>query len=55
MGLIHFSCTWLAVFKRQLYTLKCYVDDHFSVAPSGDLEALTPITTLFFPLIKSSC
>ena len=29
---------WIAVFKRNLRALKCYVDDNFSFAISGDLE-----------------
>jgi hypothetical protein len=29
---------WIAVFKRNLHALKCYVDDHFSFAIAGDLE-----------------
>jgi hypothetical protein len=33
---------WIAVFKRQLHTLKCYVDDNFSFSTSGDLEIYPP-------------
>jgi len=29
---------WVAVFKRGLHALKCYVDDHFSCCITGDLE-----------------
>ena len=29
---------WIAVFKRSLEALKCYVDDHFSFSRTGDLE-----------------
>jgi hypothetical protein len=29
---------WIAVFKRDLHALKCYVDDHFSFCIAGDLE-----------------
>jgi len=29
---------WVAVFKRSLEALKCYVDDHFSFSRTGDLE-----------------
>jgi hypothetical protein len=29
---------WIAVFKRGLVALKCYVDDHFSFSLAGDLE-----------------
>jgi len=29
---------WIAVFKRSLRALKCYVDDHFSFCITGDLE-----------------
>jgi hypothetical protein len=32
---------WIAVFKRNLRTLKCYVDDNFSFAIMGDLEFYT--------------
>jgi hypothetical protein len=29
---------WIAVFKRNLHALKCYVDDHFAFCVAGDLE-----------------
>jgi hypothetical protein len=32
---------WIAVFKRNLRALKCYVDDNFSFAVAGDLEFYT--------------
>ena len=33
---------WIAVFKRNLRALKCYVDDNFSFSVSGDLEIYPP-------------
>jgi hypothetical protein len=39
---------WIAVFKRFLHTLKCYVDDNFSFSISGDLE-LYPEYDTFLP------
>ena len=39
---------WLAVHKYDLPSLKCYVDDHFSVAIGGDLE-LYPDYDAFLP------
>ena len=33
---------WIAVFKRHLRALKCYVDDNFSFSISGDLELYPP-------------
>jgi hypothetical protein len=32
---------WIAVSKRNLRTLKCYIDDNFSFAVTGDLEFYT--------------
>ena len=29
---------WIAVFKRGLLALKCYIDDHFSFCITGDLD-----------------
>ena len=39
---------WIAVFKRHLHTLKCYVDDNFSFSISRDLE-LYPLYDAFLP------
>ena len=33
---------WIAVFKRNLHALKCYVDDNFSFSIFGDLELYPP-------------
>jgi hypothetical protein len=39
---------WITVHKRDIPSLKCYVDNHFSVAIGGDLE-LYPLYDGFFP------
>ena len=39
---------WIAVFKQNLRTLKCYVDDNFSFSISGDLK-IYPLYDTFLP------
>ena len=39
---------WIAVFKRHLHALKCYVDDNFSFSISGHVELYAPYDT-FLP------
>ena len=37
---------WIAVYKYHLPALKCYIDDHFSIAVTGDLTLYPPYDVL---------
>jgi hypothetical protein len=44
----HCSGCFIPIFKWDLHTLKCYVDDHFSFCVAGDLELYNEYDT-FLP------